>query len=467
MSSTTDKPQQRAQVVFVAAHDDFETKARHWLKDFPHLEFVASPSLEKLSEGNPIAEIQNAKLVLLDGRADYQKTLEWTQMLKIAFNTPLVVFYDSTSMLEFAFIKKNGADVLLHTHYDAEFIVDKLIDLVHWEDENTPPLGLLNPLAIEDLSLEMDLNFDLYVHLPGNQKSILVRRKGTALDEKLVDKVKASQQNVYFKKSQLKQFLEYSRTALSLNNSTESIGVTDKVLKTRQRIQQIISEFFDENAKDYKSGKVIFENCEKIIEEFEIRKWTTPQQAWRTIVQFSGRPRTYYNDVISLTIFAAGFAYLLDKKPEEITELALAAMLHNIGLATLTKPVLNPDVATMSEEDKVEYLHYPEKSVVKIKSKKVPLPPAVSDLILQHREKPGGGGFPRRNASVSHHPLSRILQLAVTFLELTQLENNQAKYTIRSAFSHLQELVMQGSADVDSATLLLLKKKIDSLTGGI
>lgn len=455
-------PAKKNQVLFVASRDDFEPMARTWLKDFPAVQFAPSPPLELLIEDPP--KDLTPVLILLDGRGESQKTLEWAQGLKMAFPVPLVVFYDSSSNLEFSVLKKNGADSLLHLYYDSEFIVDRLLELVNLDDDSSPPIGLLNALAVEDLTTEVDLNFDVYVHLPGNQKSILVRRKGSALDQKLIDKVKSSHQNVYFKKSQLKLFMEYSRTSLTLKNSSELVGVTDKIIRIRQRIQEIISEFFDFETKDMKAGRVILENCEKILEEFEIKKWDSPQKAFRNMVLFTGRERTYYNDDMTMCVLAAGLGFLLDKKPEEIHDLALAGLLHNVGIASMANPVLQPDLATMNPRDKQEYITYPERSVNKIKTKKMALSPTVSELISQHRERLTGGGFPKGDTSDFHHALSRIMQLAFILMDLTQLEHSKARHTLKGAFAYLHEQMMAGNILVDGTILMNLKKKIDSLS---
>ncbi len=449
------------QVLFVAAHDDFTVKARHWLRDFASLQLIPSPPLDSLVEAVP-PELQ-PKLLLLDGRGDAQKTLEWAQTLKMAFPVPLVIFYNAQSQLEFSVLKKNGADVLLHIDYDAEFIVDKLIELAPWDEGSSPPLALLNPVAIEDLTTEMELNFDLYIHLPSNQKSILVRHEGAPIDEKIIEKAKSTHQNLYFKKSQLKRFLEYSRTALTLRDSDVSVGITDKVLKTRQKIQEIISQFFDNQAVDFKAGKAILETCEKIIEDLEIKKWTTPEQAFQSIVHFSGRPRTFYNDVTTLCMMSAGLAYLLEKKTEEIYEVALAALLHNVGLAFMTHPILDPELTQMPEADKKEYLNYPEKSVNQVKGKKLPLPPSVTELILQHRENVGGGGFPKGTDSSHHHPLSRIIQFAYVLMQLSQLENDKPRHTLSGALEYLNDQMISGKSLVDGTSLLTIRKKVSSL----
>lgn len=446
------------QVVFAAAQSDFESRLRHWLKDLSQLQLVPSPDLEDLIQNPP--ENLKPRLVLIDGRGESTRTLELTQSLKMAFNAPVVVFYDATTQLNFSVLKKNGADGVLHIHFDSEFIMDKLLDLTTWSEDSSPPISLLNPLAADDLSEEMDLNFDLYVHLPGNQKSLLVRRRGQTVDPKLIEKVKSSHQNLYFKKTQMKLFLEYSRTLLSLRNSEDRMGATDKVLRTRQKIWEIISQFFDQEATDFKGGKIILENCSLILKEFEINQWKSPQEAFKTLVQASGRPRSFYNDAMSLCVYAGVLGYFLEKKPEEIQDLALAGLLHNVGLATLSQPVLDPPLEELSENARKEYLSYPERSVNIIKGKKVPLNSRVTELIWEHREKPGGNGFPKGTDNSTHHGDSGLFQFAYVLLQMTQLEKNQAKHTLKGAFDHLNQQLLSGQSKIDSSILLALTQKL-------
>jgi response regulator RpfG family c-di-GMP phosphodiesterase len=450
------------QVVFAAAQSDFESRLQFWLKDLSQLQLIPSPDLEELIQNPP--ENLNPRLILVDGRGETNRTLELAQTLKVAFPAPLVVFYDGSTKLNFSVLKKNGADAVLHIHYDAEFIIDKLLELTTWSEDSSPPISLLNPLAPDDLSNEMDLNFDLYMHLPGNQKSLMVRRRGQTVDSKLIEKVKASHQNLYFKKTQMKLFMEYSRTLLSLRDSSERIGATDKVIRTRQRIWEIISQFFDQESTDFKGGKVVLEHCEQILKEFEINQWKSPSGAFKTMAEASGRPRSFYSDAMSLCVYAGVLGFLLEKNPEEIQDLALAGLLHNVGLATLNLPVLDPKIEELSESARIEYLSYPERSVNIIKGKKVPLNPRVTDLIWEHRELPGGKGFPRGNDKSNHNGLSGILQFAYELLRLTQLEKNQAKHTLTGAFEYLNQHLMDGKSQVDTTILIALMKKIKGLT---
>lgn len=446
----------RQKVLYVEAKSDFRPQIENWTAGLSHFELVPSPDLATIVEKTP-ADLKPA-LILLDGRQEAQHTLEWAQNLKMTFSCPMIIFYDGHTKLNFSVLKKNGADSLLHFYFDAEFVIDKILELVPWDEDGPPPLSVLNPISFEDLTTEMDLNFDLYVHLPGNQKSILVRKKGAALEQRLMDKAKDMHQNLYFKKTELKQFLEYSRTALSLKNSDLTMSVTDKTLKARTRIQQIISGFFDQESGDYAQGKVIFDNCVEIVQEFGINTWKDKAQAIESVVIFSGRPRTYYNDAITMCVVSAAFGYLLDKPTPEVVDLAIAGLLHNIGLASMDQPQLGPDISKLEKPVQDAYLAYPASSVNQVKNKRVPLSPRVTNLILQHRETVSGGGFPKGSSAEQQEPLARVIQLAFIFMELTQLQNNKPRHTLQGAFQFMNDEALSGGIKLDLATLISLKK---------
>lgn len=443
-------------VLYVEAQKDFRPQIEKWIAGLTHFELLPSPDLLSLAE-NPPADPKPA-LILVDGRQDATQTKEWAQTLKMALPAPMIVFYDGSTQLDFGELRKNGADSLMHFYYDSEFVVDKILELAPWTDEGPPPLGVLNPIAFEDLSSEMDLNFDLYVHLPGNQKSVLVRRKGAPLEVRLIEKAKESHQNLYFKKNELKQFLEYSRTALSLKESHLSMSVTDKIMKARVRIQQIISHFFSQDANDFAGGKIIFENCADTLKEFGIPDWKTKEEVKEALVLFSGRPRSYYNDTIAMCVLSAGFGYLLNRPSADIHDLGLAGLLHNIGLALMKSPVLLPQIDELDEATRKEYILYPEWSVNQVKGKRVPLSPRVTSLILEHREKAHGGGFPKGTSSDLHDELSKVIQVAFRVMEMTQLQKDRPRFTFQGALQHLQNDLMKGTADFDTSTILELQK---------
>ncbi len=446
-------------VLYIQAQTDFRSQVEKWTEGISHFSLVPSPPLLTLAESPPADLIPC--LILLDGRQEGAVTLEWAQNLKMIFQCPMIVFYDSQWPLNFMELKKNGADILLHFYYDAEFVVDKILELAPWSGDGPPPLSVLNPISLEDISSEVHLSFDLFIHLPGNQKTVLVRRVGDQVDDKIIHKAREAKQNLYFKKSELNQFLEYARHSSKKNDSPRTTSFTDRIIRSRNHIQKIITTFSDQSSTDFQVGRSILESCEKIIKDFGITDWKNHDDVLNALTFFSGRQRSYYNDAIALCVLSAGFGSLTKKPQEIVLDLALAGLLHNVGLASLENPQLAPNLENLSDEEKKQYQFYPEKSVQQIKGKRVPLSPRVTDLILQHRESASGQGFPHKTLAEDHDPNSRIIQLAFVVMEQTQLQKDKPANTLTATLQKLEEDALSGRSAHDATTILALKKAIN------
>jgi HD-GYP domain-containing protein (c-di-GMP phosphodiesterase class II) len=103
-------------------------------------------------------------------------------------------------------------------------------------------------------------------------------------------------------------------------------------------------------------------------------------------------------------------------------------------------------------EEREEYERYPDRTVIMIKSKKVPLPADTSTAILQHQENADGSGFPNKLETMKIDPLAKILRLSMRFLELTSLSGDEQSQSPATAFKTIKEDSIKGHATVDLVT---------------
>lgn len=443
--------------VFVISKDTFFlARITELLADFPDFKFEKADDLNAFSE---ISDTLHPYLFLIDGNLGQGPVQEWTQTLKMSFDKiPLIVFHTTTTPLNFESIRKNGADQLIHFNFDKEFIVELLLEIIPYEfPDSQIPLSALNSIDSGDLSADLEINFDVFVHLPFNKKTILYRKKGATLETEKIKKIEEQDQRLYFKKTEKKKFLEYARTALTIANKDNPVAETERALKSKKLIFEIMSEFFNQESTDFKGGKLIYERCREIVQDYDLLKPHTHQEAFAKVLRYAGQERTYYNEAINLSVFAAMFGHMLNLGSEQIESLALAGLLHNIGLSYVDNFELQTDITTLSQDQLTTYYSYPEKSVLMIKTKKVPLPPLVADTIIEHRENMDGSGFPN-HISATIKQLPRILRIAYEFQTMTALTKNQNKRTATSALTEMKEKVMASQIPLDLNTILNLAK---------
>lgn len=452
-------PSSSPKSVFIISTDNgFIHKIKSFLSEFPDFHYEIHNEVSKFLEIP--TETLAPYLFLIDGNLGQTIVTEWTQTLKMSFNkTPLIVFHSNKHPLNFEIIKKNGADHLIHINYDKEFIVDLLLDLIPYEfPGNNIPLAALSVISSKDLNTDLEINFDVFVHLPSNQKTILLRKKGSKLEENKIKKIEESDQKVYFKKTEKKAFLEYARTAQTMSNNANHIALTEQSLKTKKLIFLIMAEFFDQEVTNFKAGKNIFERCKEIIQEYHLLDTFSPKESYQEILKYTGEYRTFYNDAINLCIFSAHIGNILGLGKDKIESLALAGLLHNIGLSYLENYDVNENTEKLSASEKELYYSYPDKSVLMIKGKKVPLPNDVSDTILEHRENMDGTGFPKKKNADKIHNLSKIIRVAYELQVMTALTNDKSKMAPTAAIEDMKSKVLSSQIPLDMNTVMALSK---------
>jgi HD-GYP domain-containing protein (c-di-GMP phosphodiesterase class II) len=455
-----DNPVEKTVEVLIASkRDDFRREAEIILRGYyPYKLHFVTDAEQILSP----AESMIPLLALVDGHGGTAAASEWVQSVKMTYpRCPLIVLYGPEDQLEFSQVKKNGADYIMHIYHDREFVSDMILKLAPVELRGSQvPLSALMPVELCDLDGAEEINFDVLIYLPSNQKTFRVRKSGGKMDHRLIEKAGETHQRLYIKKTQLKGFFEYARTMLSMRNETTPVSRTEKIYKSKQLIYEIIAEFLNAEMADFQSGKLIFERCKQILAELDLTTTKTPEQLSKDIFRFTGHFQSTYQNCLSLAVFASSFAALLGMNSEQVASAAMAGLLHNVGLALMPSSTYGKNISEYTQEELKDYKIYPDRSVILIKSKKVPLPADVSTAIVQHQENSDGSGFPHGLDSSKMEPLGKVLRLAMRFQELTCYNGVDQGLTPRAALEAIKNEALGGKACVDLVTATQVFKKI-------
>lgn len=460
MSNSTET--KTVDVLIGSPRDEFWRTVEAILKDYYPYRLKWVKSAEELAEITSSAEF-SPLLALIDGFEGTDKTNEWTQTAKMNFDRcPIIILHAGQHPMDFEKLKKNGATEIMHINYDREFISDMILALAPVDMEGSIPKSALLAVDTRDFMEDSDLNFDLYVHLPSNNKTLKYRKEGAKVEKKDLEKFQTSEQHMYVKKTQTKAFFEYARTMASMKDVDAPVSITEKLNKSKKNIYDIMNRFMNGQATDYESGRAIYERCKEIIEEFDFTKdFATGKDLFNEICRFTGATRSCYNDAINMAAFAAYFAQGLgwDKAKREAA--ALAGLLHNVGIAQLPSSAINKTPESMTDDELAEFKLYPERSVIMVKGKKVPLPPEVSQGIAQHRERSDGRGFPHGIKNDRMDEMGKLLIIAWQFLDMTGLKDERAEgFKPGAALQFLKEDAIKGNEAADLVMISTLAKKL-------
>lgn len=397
---------------------------------------------------------------LIDAMENQAWALEWTQTLRITYEKlPIIVFHEMGADLDLAIYKKNGADHFMHFFFDQEFIVDLIIAASNWDFGAQIPLVLLQSIHPDDISQDVELSFDVFAHLPHNKKTIKLRKKGDILKEETVSNVVKHGQSIYFKKSDQTQFAAYAKASQAQKKTGGGDAMTIKEMNAKKIFYEFMSEFFDASSS-FDSGKKILQYCKQIVADMGLLEERSNESWSELIVHRSGREIGFYQHALNMAYLGAIFGHFLGLKKDKIESLALAGLLHNIGLSKVHHYGAHTPLDSLSDVQKKQYYSYPNTSSTMVKLKKVSLVNDVNDVILQHRERPDGKGFPNGLVKDKLSDLTFPFQIALRFEELTCLGEIGVKRTPGEAMEYLKNEVLAGREFLDMVMVMTLVKKI-------
>lgn len=455
----TTPPGSTVDVLIGSPRDSFWETVQVILKGYYPYQLRHFRNVDEALESSP--EAFNPILALIDGQDGTTKTNEWVQSIKMSYpDCEVIVLHSAAAALDFNIVKKNGASEVMHINFDREFISDMILQLAPIEMTGDHiPITSLMPVDLRDLEPEMNINFDVYVHLPNNHRSILLRKAGDTVDEKHLQKFNSLKQQMYIKKIQMKEFFEYARTVMSLRNVPFPVSMTEKFHRSKIAIYEIMGQFLNSAVTDYQEGRLIYEKCKEIIADFELTKDLSTNLIFDEIFRFSGNTRTLYHDCICLSAYAAYFSQLLGWNQEKRESAAIAGLLHNIGLAQLPPSAGDKSINELTPDEYVQYALYPERSVIMVKNKKVPIPAEISDGIGQHRENNIGTGFPKKLTASSLSEMGKLMAIAYRFLEMTSLRESTQALSPKQALQKMREDALSGEGEFDLVLIATLFNK--------
>ena len=439
------------QVFVGSTREGFKDLVARVLQDYEAYKFSYFKGIDSALDFNDANPDFTPRLAIIDGQDGTNLSSDWCQSIRMLYpHCPIVLLYSSQVPLDFAVVTKNGADVILNIIYDAEFIVDTALSLAPIQVCNKSlRRAHLTPIDTRDIGSDMNLNFDVFVHLPANKKSILVRKEGDTLDDKHLADFEKQKKNLYIKKTDLKKFFEYSRTRNTMLEKEKMSSPTEISFNLKSQLRNLNQQILNRKEMDFAQGKAFWEEYLQLVNQFEILKDRSSGEIVEILSRLSGSNRTYYGDSLNLATIASMFSQLLSWNQEKRLEMTIAGLFHNIGLANLPSSVSGKTRSQFTPEENASYEYYPEASVNSVKTKKIPLPQNSTVAILEHREYLNGTGFPHKIDKNTISEAGKLLSLAYHFMELVSLSDETPAVSPQRAIDLIQQEALSGEGRFD------------------
>ncbi|KZN33535.1 hypothetical protein N480_23720 [Pseudoalteromonas luteoviolacea S2607] len=124
-----------------------------------------------------------------------------------------------------------------------------------------------------------------------------------------------------------------------------------------------------------------------------------------------------WRHMINCTILMTIFAKYLGLKPHVVTQMAMAAMLHDIGKSKIPQSILEK-ATPYTKHERRHWQKHVAYSVAMVKEEKG-ITPLVIDMIVNHHERLDGSGFPRGLSAEKLSKAARVMAIVDEYASLT------------------------------------------------
>jgi len=112
---------------------------------------------------------------------------------------------------------------------------------------------------------------------------------------------------------------------------------------------------------------------------------------------------------VRVAAIACAIAREMGWDEEQVEELQVASLLHDVGKMTVSQEILNK-AGRLNEEESAQVKLHPEAGYAILKD--LPFPTAIAEAVLQHHERLDGSGYPRGLKGNEILPMARVLAIA-------------------------------------------------------
>lgn len=300
------------------------------------------------------------------------------------------------------------------------------------------PAAEMMPIPLNDLIAGSKLPLDLYIRL-NDDKFILMRKAGLPVD---TEQMKTYQEKevayLWVRKKEYYKITHQSITiaGIVINSATIEAGQKTKMLS------RAAGTVFNEFAHMGFSLEV-YSNVRQIVDAtFSLAE--THKDLAALFESFKDCGDHFVAHSMGVSILAVQVAQEMGwTKKMTLEKLALAGLLHDIGLKCLPPDLIQKSIGTMTPQEFELYQTHVSRGVEILHSLGI-VPDDVISMVNEHHENAIGQGYPQHIRDIKMHPMAKVIALCDHFMDLVIANpNNKAPKNSREAVMYIEHAIGQ------------------------
>jgi len=236
---------------------------------------------------------------------------------------------------------------------------------------------------------------------------------------KLKTSVSSSYQEKILSQKQMKNF--------DLRKHTKSARISHK--KSSSAVKTVLDRVMLGEDFDSYSVKSAVKNM--------VKEVFSNEEAMMMMTMLKGERDSVAQHSLNVSILSIGFARFLGFSEQQIEEIGIGALLHDIGKVKIDKNLLDKE-DSLSDKEMQQLCMHPQYSY-RILQKKTDLPPSVIDIAVSHHERLGGQGYPRGLKAEQISRRVQVVSIMDTFESLTSDQPYRSAISVVEAYKVLMQ----------------------------
>lgn len=415
-----------------------QAQAIQFAKPFPLVEWQLK--LEDLMNQEALPTV---KVILCGPPPEDVKIAETAQLLRMKYPELPIYFLtiDRTGFDRKELIKNGFTDAYLLPIDSAVFK-----QAIETEVANAAGGKIKNFRSVKlvDIQAGQAMDFDTFVHMPVNNKYIRYSASGDPIDPERAQKLaqhKVGKLHVH--QHDLKKFYEFTAQQLKNLGRSDTMSETEKRNRMQTAVRDLVSDIFQDSptGASFARGKEVAQDCQQIVKAYIVATATSGSDTswYDRLLALSSDENSAYTHSANVATFASLFSMGLGVGNPE--QLAMAGLLHDIGMAEVPAALHNKAESTFAPEEYLIFQKHSKASVALLQARRMVVPEIVLTMIAQHHERYDGTGFPDQVKGVKFKPESQILAMADEFCELTAIRPGATPMTPQQAIQRLHDSI--------------------------
>ncbi len=261
-------------------------------------------------------------------------------------------------------------------------------------------------VRIKTLISGSPVGFGLYIRL--GDKNVIYLRPGDQLNQEKMDQLvmKDSGNHFYIREEDRGAYRAYLRDQMS----SSANNVAQKTFLLRESSMNLMEDLFESPEIGY-----ALEQSRPLVKEF-VNLMDSEPTAMAHLISLSGHDFYTYSHSLDVAIYSMGLSRILTFTPNEVEEMGLGALFHDIGKRQISLDILTKK-GPLDEDEWGQMRKHPQYGLVLLNEQNVS--DAVKAACFEHHESFIGNGYPQELSGQEIHPFGRIVAITDTYDAMT------------------------------------------------